>query len=242
MEHHLDQELRAVESQLADLAPSTIPSDILERMELVMGEWGNPAELSQSTAEAHHLELNELELHLGQLSPASMPDDMLNRMSQAMDHWNEDFQAPDNLIPIGGEQRHSPPVWNRSAWAAAAAVAILGAVTALLIPRIEPSNTNVASAGGGADLTSNNQNFYSPPIVNSDLESNSPVMLVTSNALSHNVTGASDRGVILTDDDRAMRCIRVDYIDRIMGVDSDGREIEIKAPGIDYMLIPVETN
>jgi len=65
---------------------------------------------------------------------------------------------------------------------------------------------------------------------------------LTSNFLSHKVTNTSDNGVVFSNDNTPHRCIRVDYIDRIKGEDASGRQVEINTPGVDFLLIPVETN
>ena len=120
--------------------------------------------------------------------------------------------------------------------AAAAAVAMLGAVTALVLPRFM-----------------NDSGANTPPVISThipDVDSDNTVMVdaaprdawLLPDSLSHKVTNTSDHGVVMTSDNTPHRVIRVDYVDRIMMQDDEGREIEIKRPGIDYMLLPVETN
>lgn len=242
MEHSLDDELQAIEKQLANLAPRSLPVELLSRMEQSMGQWSGHEESDHS--DVSEGDLNHLEVHLGLMQPAAMPEDMLTRMSDAMDRWQERAHADssdDKVIPMElhterrQRARSNTRVFGSSMWTAAAAVALLGAVSALILPRLEKSNQGMAATVSPV----NDDSSTALDIGAIAAPSNT---WTASDALSHKVTRTSDTGVIMAGDNTPHRCIRVDYVNRIKAKDADGREIEIKSPGVDYVLIPVETN
>ena len=245
MEHSLDDELQAIEIQLAHLAPSSVSSDMLGRMEQLMGQWGDPQLESDRQSSPIHFadgDLTELEVHLDRLSPAAVSDGMLDRMSQAMDRWHEDVSDEVNVVPFNeNRQRHQSTrrFFGGGMLSAAAAVAVLGVVTAFVYPHLtSPQSSSIAQ------VESATPQHLSNTVISSSHSDTSVVQnaWVTSEALSHKVTSTRDRGVIFSDDNIPHRCIRIDYIDKIKVIDKEGREIEIKTPGVNYMLIPVETN
>jgi len=61
-------------------------------------------------------------------------------------------------------------------------------------------------------------------------------------SLTHKVTNSSDQGVVLSGDNVPHRCIRVEYIDRVMVERADGRRVMLSRPGVKYVLYPVETH
>jgi len=263
MNHHLDNDLRAVESDLSDLSPHPLPQDLLARMEVELSGLDGLDEGLDSVCVVDG-DLNELEIHLTQLSASAMPEDMLTRMSEAMDRWQDHVPAEDKVISLAPQRlRQKPRVFGGGMLSAAAAVAVLGAVAALAWPQMRVSNDGVSpvaqvDAESATSVMMNNPGLQSTPVAlessvmgatsSSSVFSPSPTLShvqpanVMSGALTHKVTAAHDRGVIFSKDNVPHRCIRVDYVDRIKGLDSKGHEIEIKTPGVDFMLIPVETD
>ncbi|NWK54279.1 hypothetical protein HW115_01555 [Verrucomicrobiaceae bacterium N1E253] len=234
MEHSLDEELRVIEMQLTQLSPQRLSGDLLSRMEMLMQQWEVQPDAQPGIEQLpeEHAQLTDLELHLDQLSPAPMPDDLLLRMSQAMDSWQHQEEAQKHTIsfPARKSSRHGNGMLK-----AAAAMALLGVLSAWFWnPGKEQATANLpeAASPGGQDSRrpdSGQSNAISSQWLKPD-------------TYSHKVTHTSDSGVIMTRDNVPHRCIRVEYIDRIKVKDDDGREIEIKSPGVDFMLIPVETN
>lgn len=238
MEHNLDEELRAIESMLANLSPRAIPEAMLTRTAQAMEPGSNFSE-QKDFNHSDSGDLNGLEVHLSHLSPSTMPDDMLTRMSQAMDRWHESVPEEEKVLDYTAISRRSTrpsPMFSRGMLSAAAAVAVLGAVTALVMspPAISQKHT----------LTDNTQSTPASDVGTpalSDIEVTQHASISSEN-LSHKVTRTTDRGVILSDYNEPLRCIRVDYVDQVRGIDSHGRHIEIKTPGVDYLLIPVLTD
>ncbi len=225
-----DTELLSIEEQLCQLNPGVLSPGMLDRMELVMGA---------ATALSSGDDLTELEVHLDQMSPAAVPGDMLTRMCDAMDQWHEDSSKQEKVIPFAADQRNSPRFLSGGMLSAAAAVAVLGAVAALVFPHVTSSQNSTIADGGSPSQPFTEPAFSTPGIAPSEITQNATF---TSDALSHKVTSTRDRGVIFSEDNTPLRCIRIDYVDKITVTDKEGREIEIKTPGVDFMLIPVETN
>mgnify|MGYP007122431977 CR=1 FL=1 len=237
-ENELSPELLELEKQLESLVPSSMSQDLFGRMEQSMHEATDERRLDSD-------DLDDLEIHLGQMAPASMPEDILGRMARAMDRWHEHVPVEEKVVPFGeneGESEEATPSHKRPSrkrygggmLAAAAAVAILGAVTALVMPKF----MNASDVG---ESVATIKNTVVPDRQISAFAEPRDAWIVP-DSLSHKVTNTSDRGVVMSRDNTPHRCIRVEYVDRIKVQDEEGREIEIERPGVNIMLMPVETN
>lgn len=242
MEHSLDDDLRAIEAQLAELAPQTMPGDLLARMDRLMGGWeDSKSVLTVVDSEEDH-ELKILEGQLSQLSPVALPDEMLSRMTHAMDRWQDHASEEGNVVSIHHQSPSAPRVFNKGMLKAAAAVALLGAASALLMPPLTSNHDKPTSMAGRSGSPSTSGLNSSTAHQVSSLPVSPYFSGMGGDHLSHQVTRTSDGGVVFASDNKPLRCIRVDYIDSIKGKDAEGRDIEIKNPGVDFMFIPVETN
>lgn len=244
MEHSLDQELLDLESQLASLVPSAMPGELVARVESAIDH-----SLIDAAVEMNDAELGDLETHLGQLAPAGLSGDVLSRMVRAMDRWHEFVPVEEKVVPFGASKQPSADQEqtkqksaNYSMYAAAAAVALLGAVAALVMPQLNQTNT-VAIAGENTqpsqDVSSSDDlgNIHAVDVKNAPRDA-----WLVPDSLSHKVTNTRDTGILMTRDNVPHRSIRIDYTDQIKVLDEDGREIEITRPGVQYVLIPVQTN
>ena len=247
MEDQLDPELLALETQLASLVPSALPSTVIE---LVHDEVN--LSMIDAATDVHDAELKDLEEHLGILSPAGLPTDVLARMSQAMDRWHEHVPVEEKVVPFGKskkpdhlqeEIRSAKTSSSSSMYAAAAAVALLGAATAIFFPVWNNKETPMLTSGERDLVTGPDITASAIPLGNKvDISTELPNAWLVPDSLSHNVTHTTDAGVLMTRDNIPHRSIRIDYVDRIKVLAEDGREIEINRPGVQYMLIPVQTN
>lgn len=245
MEYPLDDTLLELESQLSALVPCAPSSTFTERVDAEVNH-----SLIDASIDVHDAELKDLEAHLGLLAPAGMSGDVLTRMTEAMDRWHEHVPVEEKIVPIGEnvaqelkEQASSSKPANVSMFSAAAAVALLGAAAALVMPHFNNSSSMATSGSGAASNSQGAPAIFSGASSNAVDVSNVPSdTWVVPDSLSHNVTQTSDAGILMTRDNVPHRSIRIDYIDRIKVLDEDGREIEINRPGVQYMLIPVQTN
>lgn len=95
-------------------------------------------------------DLLQLEEKLRAFTPGEMSDTVLTRMVAAMESWHEGPMALDTavedgkVVAISTHQKRESASWSPT-WAAAAAVALIGALGALLVPN--PSDQNVTVMG-----------------------------------------------------------------------------------------------
>jgi len=244
----LDDELKAIESQLAKITPRLLSKETLLRMEVVMGELHeSDLACSEIDAENSH-DLTDLEVHLSMLSSASMPEDMLERMTRAMDQWHEHVPLEEKVISFE-QRRHASnqktKVFGGGLLSAAAAVALLGAAAALAWPKVSSSSRKNETFAEQSSVEENQnvaETSQNKVLHASSSVSDENTFMVTSDAFSQKVVNTTDQGVVYSDMNTPLRCIRVEYINRVKVKDDQGREIEIDKPGVDYMFVPVETN
>jgi len=259
--YDLDKNLRAVESDLSEMSPHSLSQDLLARMDSELSR------VADFDSDLDHVDvvgdgLGDLEIRLSQLSPSVMPEDMLARMSDAMDRWQDFTPSEEKVVAFAPQKRHKKSGGlNGGMLSAAAAVALLGAVAALAWPQVNvKSSPSVAQATQSAStVVMNNPSLQSTPVglessvmgassvsampsFATNLSSNVQPVTFTTDALTHKVVGTQDRGVVLSKQNVPHRCIRIEYVDRIKGTDAQGRKIEVETPGVDFMLIPIETN
>lgn len=243
-EDKLTPELLEIERQLSALEPCALSEDLVARVE-------KSVHISTGAEDA---ELAELEQHLGHITPAAMPSDMISRMARAMDRWHEYVPVEEKIVEFGEQALegavdsgtdsgagkitpgHSRRGHSAGMLAAVAAVALFGAVSALVMPHFH----HPTSPGNGVVASVDSKSSDDDVRVTSKVQPRDAWLVPDS--LSHKVTSTSDRGVVMTRDNTPHRCIRVEYTARMIVLDEDGREIEIKRPSIDYMLLPVETH
>lgn len=228
MNQPLPPELRELEQMLSSLVPRTLSGDTAELL---------AASVDAGVCPGNADGLGELEKHLGEISPATMRTDVLSRMVRAMDSWHEHVPVEEKVVSFGTRNDGAKGSGKQPGGmlAAAAAVALLGAVTALVLPRATPEDAGdpavashpVDAAGSDYDVsgqTGHKQAWLVP------------------DALSHRVVNTADAGIVMAGNQTPHRCIRLDGMETIKMLDEDGREIVIDRPSVSFVLIPVETN
>ncbi len=113
----------------------------------------------------------------------------------------------------------------RPFWAAAAAVALIGAASALLVPRVKPP-ANIAGRTAPA----------SPPVGRSGTGSFLPA------SFNRGLSEVHDEGVVWQSDKQARSLVRVIYQDKITLTDENGRTFQVEQPRVVYMLVPAKTD
>ena len=229
-QHKLNAELQQLENQLSELTPVALSEDFF--MDLCVAV--------ESVGDVYENDIETLEKQLGLTSAVALPDDMLLRMANAMDRWHQDLPVEEKVVSFGTEDRtdhtelQAEKVSHWAKWrnySAAAAVALLGAVTALVAPNIgqvESSSPTFADVGV-------------VPIDTIFSEVPRDAWLVP-DSLSHSIVNTTENGVVMSEDNKPQRWIQIEYIDRARFIDDHGREIEVEYPGTDMMLVPIEVN
>lgn len=165
------------------------------------------------------VELKKFEEELERLCPVAMPDGMIARMEAAMDGWQE-IDEEEKVLPFPGNEDSAPGASRSGFWAAAAAVAVLGAIVALFVP-----------TGGGNAVATNEG--HDP--------SYTPASFAPFGA-SSNIVAASDEGFVMTKDAIPHRAVRVEYMDQIEFRNEQGERLQVEAPRVRILLIPVRVD
>ena len=110
-------------------------------------------------------------------------------------------------------------------WSAAAAVAILGALSALLIPNPKQANPNIAQQPNSGDP--------SPIPASAEL---------TPASFSRQLSETSDEGIIWQDNNTPHRVVKVVYKDRVILKRADGTSTEVIQPRVEYYVVPTHSD
>jgi hypothetical protein len=130
------------------------------------------------------------------------------------------FPTDGNIVPFPNKTSHPEVRRKRPMWAAAAAVALVGAASALLVPTGKPAG-NLVEKAAPSDAA--------------------PANLVPA-SFNRGVTEVSDQGVVWKSGNQPHSVVRVVYQDRITLTDASGRTFEVEQPKVKYMLVPEKTD
>lgn len=201
----------SLEAELRALRAATLDEAVLTRLE--------------AAAEGIMMQLSPTEIsfeqHLRKSSPA--------RLSPA---FLADMESIVRKIPFPVEEKILPfpkaavrPHRARPLWRAAAAVAFIGAATALMIPAGKsPANAARQSAVTSTPVTAPAQRNLVPASFNRGLSE------------------VHDEGVIWKSNNQPHTVVRVVYQDRITLKDANGRTFQVERPRVEYMLVPAKTD
>lgn len=200
---------KELELELRGLHPADLSGDFLDRLE--------------SAADGSLVELTESELRfersLRTRTPAGLDADFMKRLESVV----ADVQFPVNekivLFPKTAPVS-KPARKNRPMWAAAAAVALIGGVTALMMPQDKPTGTVAgrATSSPSAPLVSQPSNFV-PAGFNSSADT-------------------EDVGVSWHQSGQPHRVLRLTYRDKVTWKNAEGKTIEVEQPRTEYILVP----
>lgn len=237
-DHDLPADLLELERQLRRLVPVSMSAQFHARLE---GSVRPDHDHAATTVEC----FEKLEVHLREMAPATMPGDMIDRMVRAMDNWHEQVPVEEKLVAFAdgkqGKTRSRP--YGAGMFAAVAAVALLGAIAALVLPGSFKDVTSSLSQSATAPKAPQNTQsaVLQGPSIPPNSKANAHAAGFVQDSLTHKVTNSSDQGVVFAGDDVPHRCIRVEYVERIIVQGADGRRMVLSRPGVKYLLYPVET-
>ena len=246
-DHELPQELLELEEQLCELVPASVCCELHSRLEESM--------ITSMSAQAHFeesaQELEALEVHLKEMAPVSMPANMLDRMAQAMDQWQEAEFADENIIGFrdnGLRKKTKSKLFGVGFLSAAAAVALIAAVTALVIPDIATKGTKTLAQNTPPDF--NASDFKSPDFSNqsSNIRGISAPSIASGNAASMSPMAEvltskvinSKETIVYDDSENPYRFVEVEYMDEVKVKSRDGRDVILSRPRKDGYLIPIK--
>lgn len=167
-------------------------------------------------------ELKQLEEELRGFAPSPVSGDVLSRMVEAMDRWEENEAAADDTAEGGKVLAFPGTEKSRSSWgpmwAAAAAVAVLGAVLGVLLPN--DSVNTMAAAEGLGPVPVLRQASLVPVNVQRKVSSMDAGKVANKEGLEYQV----------------IRVVRQEEAD-FRGTDNVG--LKITRPKVDYYVVPV---
>lgn len=202
-----------LEAELRKLQAAPLDEALLARLEASAdGTW----------SELTHEEIR-FENFLREVSPAKLPADFLADLDSVIAGVHFPVDEKILLFPRGGNAPKKRE--HRPTWGAAAAVAIIGAVSALLVPTANTPKapTTVSTA-------------ISPPIS----ATASPNLIPAS--FDRGLSEVHDEGVIWKSNNEPHRVVRVVYKDHVTLKDANGRTVEVEQPRVEYMLVPAKTD
>ena len=202
----MNHDLHDLESSLAGLRPTGADSALLARLE--------------SAAEGTLTEMTAAELRLESTlrghRPLTLPAEFFASLENVL--ASTPFPVGEKIVMFTKGNVAPKNIRRFRPMLAAAAVALLGAATALLVP---PGVTGTKS-GGGVTSTSPPR-----PLVGSFVPA----------SYGNHVQTASDEGVVWQEN-RPHRVVRVVYNERASFINSDGKRVEVEQPRVEYILVP----
>ncbi len=197
----------SMEDQLRRLDAAGLSDDFLSRLESCAdGSWTQ-------------MERTELviEARLRAVAPAKLPDALMATLEATLAKLPFPVEQP-KVVPF--PNRETARSRHRHGWAAAAAVALLGAIAGLFVP-VDDAGSKLAKATGKP-----------APVFTADSSRLVPA------GFGRNLKEASDQGLVWQSSQRPHRVLKVVYQDRVTLKDASGRTYEVEQPRVEYILVP----
>jgi hypothetical protein len=204
----MDPEFQDIEDTLVALRPAALEPACMERFLAAV----------EGRLQAAEPALAALEKSLGGMSPLELRGSLAGALLE--NAARVPFPVDEKVVLFPGASRPAAKVQARRPWyAAAAAVAVAGAFSALMVNQPEPRTggtiAETRTRVPGAQATG-----FVPASFGSGVEE------------------ASDEGVMWTPDGKPMRMVRVIYMDRAKYRDEQGKIIEFERPRVEYIMVP----
>jgi hypothetical protein len=222
----MSQDLTSLENDLRKLRPALLDQAMIERLEgCAAGNWDRtrPLELQGE----HRLRNN---------TPAPLDEMMIARiLSQAS---SVPFPKPEpKILPFPASataQATSRPACQPSRWlASAAAVAVMGALAAMMVPQ---------PVGNGSNLAANNapRTSESRPAAQASARPSSLPLVPA--GLNRGLREARDEGVVLNNKRLPHRILKFVYNEQVTYKDAEGRTYQVEQPRVEYLIVPAKTD
>lgn len=202
-----------LEAELRELQAAPLDDELLTRLEAAAA--GN---LTEPTREEIRLEALLRESTPARLDPAFFAE--LEAVFRDVP-----FPVNDKIVLFPKANASPRPSAKRPMWSAAAAVALIGAATALLMPPGEPVARTTSTSPRPAGITPN-----------AGADSFVPA------GFNRGVSKVKDEGVVWKSNTQPHSLMRVDYIDRITLKDEKGRTFQVEQPRVRYIMVPEKTD
>ncbi len=207
----MHDDLAQLEAELRNLRPAGSHDQFIKRLEACAhGDWAEPL----------HGEL-ELEEKLRAQAPARLDPTLMASLEAIC--TTIPFPKEKNIVGFP-KSKSRPPVTKRSQFAAAAAIALLGAATALLLP-IKGNNPSALADDARPTQTTRPANAVLTPA-----------------SFKRGLTAASDEGVVWQSSQGPHRVLKFTYQDCATLRDDKGRTYEVEQPRVEYIFVPAKTD
>lgn len=185
----------------------------------------------------HDIDIQKLEQQLADLSPCPLSENLIARMEQAMISWESNLPAEEKIVPFealatpeDSPAAHPdiPQIQNKktshfSAWSAAAAVALMGAV----------GLTFMGSTDDPADAQLGTMASAENPV-------QQPTPTNITKHFSHQLMNASNEGITYAGNDKPYKVIRIEYVKDVEHTDANGKKTIKKEPVVEHLMVPVK--
>lgn len=199
------------EQELRNQAPARLDGALLER--LTACAEGSQTEIPE--------EDREFAARLAAAKPRAIPTALQSSLLEAI--GDTPFALDGKIVLFNKQSKPGPaklPSFRFPNIAAAAAVALLGALAALMVP----------GQGGRETVEADNTNLHpAAPIANSHFAPAS---------YGRNLSETRDEGVIWSGKNQPHRVLRLTYTDKITMKNDKGETIQVERPRHEYVLIP----
>lgn len=207
----MNDETRDLESELAAMRPASLDAALMERLE-------NAIE-----GRARHLAPAEraFEEELRRVEPAALGEARHAALASVLERIP--FPGGSKVVPFPNAPSARPkPSRARRSWAAAAAVALAGGLTAIFMGPSSGDAPEVAEAVRPTRAV--DAAAFSPAGFESD------------------VSDTRDLGRMWNGGPRAMRVVQVVYTDKVTFLNAEGEEVTIERPRVEYVMMPQEVD
>jgi hypothetical protein len=208
---------RDLESQLCELRAATLDASYLERLHAsAEGTW---TELSASEI--------DFERQLRQHSPAKLSPEFMAELEKIIGETV--FNGHEKIIPFPTPLARPQVRRQRSIWGAAAAVALIGAATALMVPTAKSPIQPIASNPVRAPISA-------PTPAHPTSQNLVPA------SFNRNLSKVQNEGIIWKSNNQPHSVVRLTYKDQVTLKDAIGRTIQVDQPRVEYMLVPAKVD
>ena len=203
----MNDELQDLESSLSALRPLRTDDALLDRLESAAD--GTLTELSASEL--------RFESMLSGHRPAALSADFFASLEKVV--ASTPFPVGEKIVMFTKGNVAPKNIRRFRPYAAAAAVALMGAVTALMMPMGTTPGTKTGGQIASNPVPKKLSGGFVPAGYGNKLQT------------------ASDEGVIWKDN-RPHRMVRVVYNERASFINAEGKRVEVEQPRVEYILVP----
>jgi len=206
-------EITSLEADLRELQASALDDALLMRLEAAAdGTW----------TELSHEEIR-FENFLREIQPSVLSADFMTQLEGVV--AQTPFTVDEKIVLFPRTNRPSQLRRARPIWRTAAAVALIGAATAFMIPTARPPQKIASQAAASTPATT------SPPVGN----------LIPA-SFNRGLREVSDEGIVWKSNKQPHSVVRVSYEEKITLKDEMGTTYQVVQPRVQYMLVPAKTD